>query len=315
MYIKRRFQLTACLLHYRVLNIAPRQFLASLLFLIFAVEAIAQPLVDSADKVDRSSGFREDVWYLPDESLLGFVKIPAGSFPMGSNPLIDPLAFENERWSDSRRQGMVELPLFYILRYEVTLEQYQAFLLATNYRVDSNTLTSPLQHPVTFVSWPDALAYARWLERQMRESELVPLQLRELLQNGWQITLPNEAQWEKAAKGGENRIYPWGNQVLPDRANYSGSGTARVGSYACPECSYGLHDMSGNVWEWTRSPYLPYPFDRPEGRINLEEDALWVIRGGSFEDEANNVRASVRGAADPGARRPFIGFRLVITEH
>jgi formylglycine-generating enzyme required for sulfatase activity len=71
--------------------------------------------------------------------------------------------------------------------------------------------------------------------------------------------------------------------------------------------------MSGNVWEWTSSPYQPYPYDPGNDRANLDADALWVMRGGSFDDAARLVRTTTRGAADPGARRPFIGFRVVIS--
>ena len=71
--------------------------------------------------------------------------------------------------------------------------------------------------------------------------------------------------------------------------------------------------MSGNVWEWTRSPYQPYPFDPSDDRRELQADALWVMRGGSFADAERNVRTAIRGGADPGARRAFIGFRVVIT--
>ena len=98
------------------------------------------------------------------------------------------------------------------------------------------------------------------------------------------------------------------------RANIASSGTLPVGSFSCPECLFDLADMSGNVWEWTRSAYQNYPFDSTNNRVNLSEDALWVMRGGSFNDEENNARAAVRGAADPGARRPFIGFRVVISK-
>jgi formylglycine-generating enzyme required for sulfatase activity len=71
--------------------------------------------------------------------------------------------------------------------------------------------------------------------------------------------------------------------------------------------------MSGNVWEWTRSPYQPYPYDESDDREGLDAEALWVMRGGAFNDGPQNVRAAVRGGADPGARRPFIGFRVVLT--
>jgi formylglycine-generating enzyme required for sulfatase activity len=71
--------------------------------------------------------------------------------------------------------------------------------------------------------------------------------------------------------------------------------------------------MSGNVWEWTSSPYQPYPYNPSDDRANLEGDALWVIRGGHFADDARMVRTTARTGADPGARRPFIGFRVAIS--
>ena len=71
--------------------------------------------------------------------------------------------------------------------------------------------------------------------------------------------------------------------------------------------------MSGNVWELTRSAYQPYSYDSTDSRWDLNADALWVMRGGSFGDPVRNVRATVRGGADPGARRPFIGFRVVVS--
>lgn len=256
--------------------------------------------------------FQESIWQLPDESLLGFVEIPAGPFPMGSNPLIDPMAFENERWSETRRQGTVDLAQYYIARYETTVAQFSAFIAETGYRFVEIPDTASADHPISGVSWTDALAYARWLEKQLQSSQLVPVEIRSLLSSGWRLTLPDEAQWEKAARGTEPRIFPWGNTARRDRANFSAYGAVPVGSIPCPECPYGLSDMSGNVWEWTRSPYQPYPFTTDYDVANLQEDALWVMRGGSFNDAENNVRTAVRGAADPGARRPFIGFRLAI---
>ena len=258
-------------------------------------------------------GFRPDAWFLPDDDLLGFVEIPAGPFQMGGDPTTDAQAFENERWSDASGHGTVDLPTFYIGHYEVTVAQFAAFVDTTQFNVNEQTLQAPPHHPVSAVSWPDALAYCRWLDATLRDSPTTPPELSRLLRDGWQVTLPTEAEWEKAARGTDAWVYPWGNEASRDRANYQGSGTTPVGSYACPDCPYGLLDMSGNVWEWTRSPYQPYPFDPADDREELGADALWVMRGGSFIDSERNVRAAIRGGADPGARRPFMGFRVAIS--
>lgn len=274
----------------------------------------AQNTSSTAQLAAQLQGFRADAWFLPDDEMLGFVPIPAGSFPMGSNPLIDPMAFENERWSQTSRQGIVELPDYYISRFEVTTAQFAAFVEATAYRADPQSQQQALNHPVAYVSWTDAVAYSRWLDKTLREAAFLPPALKDFLMEGAHVTLPNEAEWEKAAKGADGRIYPWGNQMQSQRANVASGGTMAVGSFSCPECLFDLKDMSGNVWEWTRSAYQDYPFEASNNRVNLAEDALWVMRGGSYNDESNNARAAVRGAADPGARRPFIGFRLVISK-
>ncbi|MEE8146378.1 MAG: SUMF1/EgtB/PvdO family nonheme iron enzyme [Longimicrobiales bacterium] len=258
-------------------------------------------------------GFRSDAWFLPDEELLGFVEIPAGPFLMGSDTAIDGLAFDNERWADARAQGTVDLPAFYIGRYEVTVAQFTAFVEVTGFRVDPQALRGPPDHPVVAVSWPDALAYCRWLGTKLREWPQTPPRLSRLLRDGWRVSLPSEAEWEKAARGTDGRIYPWGNEPRRDRANYEGQSTTRVGSFDCPECAFDLSDMSGNVWELTRSPSQSYPYDPTDDREDLEADALWVMRGGSFGDPGRNIRAAIRGGADPGARRSFIGFRVVIS--
>lgn len=259
-------------------------------------------------------GFLSDAWYLPDDDLLGFVEIPAGVFVMGSDPVKDPLAFENERWSNTTAQGTVDLAAFYIGRFEVTVAQYAAFVDATNRPTDAQTLRAPANHPVTAVTWPDALAYARWLEATLKQSPRTPALLQQCFRDGWHIVLPSEAQWEKAARGSDGRVYPWGAAPRRDRANYGGTATTPVGTYQCPECPYNVADMSGNVWEWTRSPFQPYPFDSSDDAKNLEQDALWVMRGGSFGDPERNVRAAIRGGADPGARRAFIGFRVALVQ-
>jgi formylglycine-generating enzyme required for sulfatase activity len=246
------------------------------------------------------------------EALPDFVEVPAGPFTMGADPSRDPLAFDNERWSAAAGEGTVDLPAFLIARTEVTVGQFAAFAAAGKWTVSPQTLSGPPSHPVTFVTWPEALAYCRWLETALKQSSVVPPVVKQRLAEGWRVRLPSEAQWEKAARGTDGRRFPWGAEPRRDRANFAGSGATPVGQFPCPECPYGVVDMSGNVWEWTASPNQPYPYDPNDDRANLEADALWVIRGGHFGDEARLVRTTARGAAEPGARRAFIGFRVAL---
>lgn len=274
----------------------------------FAMPSAAPPTPPAA-----LSGFRADAWFLPDDDLLGFVEIAAGPFTMGADKTTDPLAFDNERWSSTQAQGVFELPSFYIGRYEVTVAQFQAFASATARVLDAQLQQQPASHPVAWVTWPDALAYCRWLEAEMVASPRTPPALRQRLQDGWHVTLPSEAQWEKAARGSDARRYPWGAEPRRDRAVIGVPGTEPVGSRPCPECAFGLADLSGNVWEWTRSPYQAYPFDERDDTQTASADAIWVMRGGAFNDTEQNARATTRGGADPGVRRPFIGFRVALS--
>jgi formylglycine-generating enzyme required for sulfatase activity len=243
-----------------------------------------------------------------------FVEVPGGDFIMGADPQRDPDAFDNERWSPAAGEGRVFVPAFFIGRHEVTVADFATFVRERRWNVDQRALAGPPTHPVTFVSWPDALAYCRWLEAALRSAGSTPAAIKESLANGWRVTLPNEAEWEKAARGTDGRRYPWGRDPLGRRANFSGSGPMPVGSFPCPECPHGLADMSGNVAEWTSSPYQPYPYDASDDRALLDVDALWVIRGGHFADGPRLARTTARVGADPGARRAFIGFRVAIAK-
>lgn len=265
------------------------------------------PVADSA-----STGFNSQLWYLPDEPLLGFVEIPAGAFVMGSNPALDAMAYENERWSGSLRQGSVALPAYYIGRFEVTVAQFRAYTQAAQ-RTRNTSDAQPGNWPVTNVTWAEALGYARWLEQRLLETDAVPNEIKQLLRAGARVTLPNEAEWEKAARGTDGRIFPWGSEPTSQYANFGGGEPRPVGATECPACSYGLADMSGNVWEFTRSPLQDYPFDSTDDFVELSLDPIYVMRGGSYADQINNVRAAVRGGVDPGVRSDTIGFRLVIS--
>ncbi len=114
-------------------------------------------------------GFRPDAWFLPDDGLLGFVEVTGGPFLMGGDPTTDPASFENERWSPVSAQGTVELPTFYLGRYEVTVAQFAAFVQSTGFEVSNETLQGEPAHPVSAVSRPDAIAYTRWLDTTHRE--------------------------------------------------------------------------------------------------------------------------------------------------
>ena len=259
-------------------------------------------------------GFLDYAWFLPDEPLMGFVRIPSGPFTMGSNPTLDRLAYENERWSSNRRQGTVDIDDFYIGLFEVTNAQFRAFVAENPDLADAVPAGVQGDLPVTNITWPEALAYARWLERKLVASEDTPTELKNYLAAGGKVSLPSEAEWEKAARGSDGRIFPWGNSPTTEFANYGSSTVLPVGSRPCIECAHGLQDMSGNVWELTRSPLQPYPYNPDDDAQNLSEDALWVMRGGSFSDSVGNVRAAVRGGVDPSVRNNTIGFRLVISK-
>jgi formylglycine-generating enzyme required for sulfatase activity len=240
------------------------------------------------------------------------VEVPGGPFTMGAGPSRTADALDNERWSPTAETGLVDVPTFYIARHEVTVAEFTAFARATGWMADARALAAPADHPVTFVAWTDAVRYARWLTAALASAPSTPAEVRRLLAAGWQVALPTEAQWEKAARGTDGRVYPWGDTPRRDRAVFESAQPRPAGAVACPECAHGLTDMAGNVWEWTRSPYQPYPYDETDDRAGLDADALWVMRGGGYADPPRLVRTSVRGAAEPGARRPFIGLRVAL---
>ncbi len=249
----------------------------------------------------------------PKSQALSFVEIASGPFTMGSDRNTDPLAFDNEKWSPAAAEGTVDLPAFLIAAHEVTAGEFATFAREGKWTVDPRAAAIQAEYPVAFVSWPDAIAYCRWFEAKLKSSASTPPRVAEALRDGWQVTLPTEAQWEKAARGTDRRRFPWGNEPRRDRANFNSGGTVPAGRLACPECAFGLTDMAGNVWEWTRSPNQPYPYNPSDDRAGLNQDALWVMRGGGFADGPQLIRTTTRGAAEPGARRPFIGFRVAVS--
>jgi formylglycine-generating enzyme required for sulfatase activity/nucleoside phosphorylase len=272
--------------------------------------------------------FRSDAWFLPEDDFLGFIEIPAGTFLMGNaNPASDR---EVERESP---QHSLDLAGFYINRFPVTNAQYWAFLreTSTNAPMDPS-LSGMANRPVVSVSWQDAALYCSWLTDRLRKWPGAPKKIARILSaqelgSGWVVSLPSEAEWEKAARGSlDARLYPWGSQPDPERANYKAAGlgeTSPVGSFASGQSLFGIQELSGNVMEWTRSnwgsnmeiPRYKYPYRPEDGREDLRMDShvLRVLRGGSFLDRPVEIRCSHRSAELPNTKCDYLGFRLAIT--
>jgi len=209
------------------------------------------------------------------------VLIPAGEFLMGSDPRKDQDAF-----NDEQPQHPLYLHDYYLAKTPVTNAQYLAFVQATDRSAPSHWEDGKIprgkeNHPVVNVTWRDAVAYCRWLSQV----------------TGKPYRLPSEAEWEKAARGVDGRIYPWGNQWDASRCNTieGGPGDATpVGAYPQGVSPHGLLDMAGNVWEWTSSLYRSYPYQADDGREDAESSDSRVLRGGSFSGNRWLARCAVR---------------------
>jgi len=262
---------------------------------------------------------------LPD---IAWRQVPAGRFTMGSRD--DSLAISETKETPQRQ---VHLPVFLIARYPVTNTQYAAFVRDGGYTEKWRTCWTRAgwswkgdrsrpeafggvfdlpNHPVVGVTWYEAVAFCNWLTERLRQAgELGADEV---------VTLPGEPQWEKAARGTDGRVYPWGNKPDPERANYSDAGvgaTSAAGCFPGGAGPYGVLDMSGNVWEWCRTKwqesYRNYGGDDLAGAANdLEGDAPRVLRGGAFYDDRRSVRCAVRDRDLPDYVLNCVGFRLVV---
>jgi formylglycine-generating enzyme required for sulfatase activity len=226
--------------------------------------------------------------------------VPGGIFTMGSDKTRDREAVDNET-----PQYPVEVATFRIGQHPVTVAEYACFVRAgyAEPRSPRNQLTwqqqlARIDHPVVNVSWRDAVAYAAWLAETTGES--------------W--GLPSEAEWEKAARGTDGRLYPWGDAFDTAHCNTreSGiSGTTPVGTYPTNASLCGAHDLAGNVWEWTSSLYRPYPYVAADGREDPASGDPRVLRGGSWYDDPRGARAACRSGYDPDLLYGDVGIRVV----
>jgi len=158
-------------------------------------------------------------------------------------------------------------------------------------------------HPVVGISWYEAVAFCRWLAEKV----------------GYPVRLPTEAEWEKAARGIDGRIYPWGDQEEAAlRCNMAGTGigaTCAVGMFPNGVSPYGAFDMSGNVWEWCSTIWneKSYPFQIQDEWTpdHLRTDVPRLLRGGACNYEADGVRSALRNWRYPYSRGSDVGFRVI----
>jgi formylglycine-generating enzyme required for sulfatase activity len=221
----------------------------------------------------------------------GMVLVPAGEFWMGSD---DPSAEPDER-----PLRKVFVPAFYIDRFEVTNRRYGEFKKDHRYPAGEDDL------PVTFVLKREAEEFCRRAGRR----------------------LPTSAEWEKAARGNDGRVYPWGNEFTSDRANVNRrAGIAATNPQACTSSlvrskgkvaggsfpkgvsPYGCQDLAGNVWEWVSDVWTdPTPL-----RLNPSGEPRGILRGGAYSYSPRQARASYQGFESLGATCHDVGFRCAM---
>ncbi|MBI5714545.1 MAG: SUMF1/EgtB/PvdO family nonheme iron enzyme [Chloroflexi bacterium] len=237
------------------------------------------------------------------------ITIKAGKFWMGSDKKLDRNARDNEM-----PQHEVDLKEYAIGKYAVTVRQWKKFVEATKHECDERSLRDYDNRPVRYVTWNDAQAYCKWLTADLRVLAQRPVAERRGLElGGLEVRLPTEAEWEKAARGTDKRIFSWQGEFDADKANVSETGigtTSAVGCFPNGASPYGCLDMSGNVWEWCQSKYKPYPYQADDGREVIDEsNDTRALRGGAWLVYDSLTRASLRYRYDPSNFDNYVGFR------
>ncbi len=226
--------------------------------------------------------------------------MPAGEFLMGSTDEdIARVVREDPKWlaeefADEKPQRKVYLDGYWMYKTEVTVAQYRKFCEATKREMpEAPSWGWKDSHPVVRVTWADAAAYAEWVG----------------------VTLPSDAQWEKAARGTDGLIYPWGNDW--DAAKCANSvatklkSTVPVGSYAAGASPHGCLDMAGNVWVWVQDWYGPYSAEPQVNATGPSSGEFRILRGGSWASSWGFVHTTFRTMNEPTTSGLNFGFRCV----
>ena len=313
-------------------------------------KTIPENIAEIRKKAKRIYKNKEEFWESEFNDGHVMVYIPAGEFPMGSE----------EGLPNERPVHKVYLDDYWLGKYPVTVGQFRKFVEDSGYvtdaekgkgswqfwkgewvvRLDGNWKNPYFEqgddHPVVSVSWNDAVAYCTWLSKK----------------TGLDFKIPTAAQWEKGARGTDERKFPWGNEK-PDgsKANYADinfwhkykdarqpdkniddgyTETSPVGSYQEGASPYGLLDMAGNVWEWCHDVYQTdyyavSPYENPSGPPDTDKpDQERVNRGGgSWTDRSgyitpkggHNLRSAARTGDEQNSSDDHMGFRICIDHH
>jgi formylglycine-generating enzyme required for sulfatase activity len=287
-----------------------------------AAEALARI---EGEKIGTQLAF----WTLP-HGIPIWVEIPAGKFWMGD----EGGAFREKPMHQSY------LGHYWISRVPITNVQYRIFVEDTGHDSPSHWDDDRIprgkeSHPVVNITWHDAMAYCEWLQKKVHvagfklkvwqsEGQLSTCRLKPAT---YHVQPPSEAEWEKAARGSKDqRSYPWGDQWQEGHSNTRELGvsdTTPVGIFPEGSSPYGVLEMSGNVWEWSRTLWgddfhrreYRYPYRVDDGRENLAvgDDMLRVLRGGSFGHTHDSSRCSCRYRNKPNYNSMNRGFRVVIS--
>ncbi len=248
-----------------------------------------------------------------------YLLIQGGPFFIGSDPQKD-----TESYDDEQPQHQVTINDFFLAKYPMTVAEYRC-------AVDAGGVSKPEAqviaftendsdptHPVPiFLTWEDQLQHPDFPVRALKnwfEAFKYTQWLAGLTGQAWR--LPTEVEWEVAAKGTENRRYPWGNEWEPERVQSRWNQEAiwdigPIGTHPQGASSYGVEDMSGNVSEWTSSLYRAYPYNSQDGRENPTiQDEYVVAKGGSWLSDPRQMRTTFR---DDEANQVNVGFRLALS--